>query len=225
MDAKCHRRAGASGQATVEHVGMVVVVALLLAAAGAWLASHVQPDRPPPPVIPHVWSGLDQIAEPSPRLPDLGLTPRDRRTPAIGRAFRRVVRTVRTGGEIVVVGVTAFTSGFGHGMWGAFTEFVSDPVALLTDGRGLIAALAEDPLGFTTAQFDAAVDYARELRAMSPKAAYRTFMRDLGEATADAVITRGKQLAKRAMLRALKQRIDARRVPTPDTETNKRVGD
>ena len=36
MDAKCHRRAGASGQATVEHVGMVVVVALLLAAAGAW---------------------------------------------------------------------------------------------------------------------------------------------------------------------------------------------
>ena len=204
---------------------MVVVVALLLAAVGAWLASHVQPDRTPPAVIPHVWSGLDRIIEPAPRLPDLGLTPRDRRAPAIGRALRRVVRTVRIGGEIVVVGATAFASGFGHGMWGAFTEFVRDPVALLTDGRGLITALAEDPLGFTTAQFDAAVDYARELRAMSPKAAYRTFMRDLGEVTADAVITRGKLLAKRAMLRALKRRIDARRIPTPPPLSDKRVGD
>ncbi len=215
MDSRCHRRAGASGQATVEHVGLVVVVALLVAAAGAWLASHVRPDRAPPPIIPHVWSGLDRIREPAPRPPDLGLTPRERRNPAIGRALRRVGQTVRTGGEIVVVGATAFASGFGQGMWGAFTEFVRDPVALLTDGRGVITSLAEDPLGLTTAQFDAAISYARELRAMSPKDAYRRFMRDLGEATADVVIARGKLLAKRAMLRALKRRLDARRVPAP----------
>lgn len=225
MDARRQRRTGVSGQATVEHVGIVIVVALLLAAAGAWLASHVQPDRAPPSIVPHVWSGLDRISEPAPRPPDLGLTPRERRTPAIGRALRRVVRTVRTGGEIVVVGTSEFATGFGHGLWSAFTEFVHDPVALLSDGRGLITALVEDPLGFTAEQFDAAIDYARELGAMSPKAAYRRFMRDLGEATADAAITRGKLVAKRAMLRALKRRIDAGRVPAPHTGADKRVGD
>ncbi len=224
MDARRQRRTGVSGQATVEHVGIVIVVALLLAAAGAWLAAHVQPDRAPP-IVPQIWSGLDRISEPAPRPPDLGLTPRERRTPAIGRALRRVVRTVRTGGEIVVVGATAFAAGFGHGLWGTFTEFIHDPVALLTDGRGLITALAEDPLGFAAAQFDAAIEYARELGAMSPKDAYRSFMRDLGEATADATITRGKLLAKRAMLRALKRRIDAGRAPTPDSPDDKRVAD
>ncbi len=209
----------------MEHVAIVVVVALLLAAAGAWLASHVHPDREPPSVVTQVWSGLDRISEPVPRLPDLGLTPRGRRTPPIGRALRHIVRTARAGGEIVVVGAGAFASGFGHGMWGAFTDFVRDPVGLLTDGGGVVTALAHDPFGLTKAQLDAAIEYAYELKAMSPQEAYRRFMRDLGEATADAAITRGKHLAKRAILRALKRRIDGRGGSTPPPAPDKRGED
>ncbi len=205
----------------MEQIGLVVVIALLLAAAGAWLATHVQPDRAPPPIVVQVWSALDRAADPAPGLPELGVTPRERRRPALTRALRRMVQGVRAGGELAVVGAGAFASGFGDGLWGSFTEFMQDPVVTLSAGRGVIAALARDPLGFTAEQFDAAVDYARTLRGMPPKDAYRTFIHDLGEATADVTVARGKLLAKRAMLRARTRRIDLRRPSQP----GKRVED
>lgn len=223
MDQRRHRTAGASGQATVEHVAIVVVVALMLAAAGAWIASHVHPDRDPPHVVTRVWSGLDRITEPAPRVPDLGLTPR-RRQPVIGRFVRRVGRVLATGNEIVAVGTGAFVSGFGHGLRGAVTDFVRDPVALLTGGGRLVTDVARDPSGLARAQLDAAIEYAKELKAMAPPDAYRTFMRDLGEATADALITQGKGLARNAMLRALKRRLDRRGSSTSSPPPGKRDG-
>ena len=224
MDQRRHRGAGTSGQATVEHVAIVVVVALFLAAAGAWLTSHVQPDRDPPPVVTQVWSGLDRITEPAPAFPDLGLTRRRHGDPAIGRFLRRVGRGLREGNAIVAVGSGAFVSRFGRGLWGAVTDFVRDPVALLTDGRGLVMELARDPAGFARAQLDAAIEYAAELRALPPQDAYRTLMRDLGEASAEAAITGGKGLARKAMLRALNRRLDRRGVSTPPPPPDKRDG-
>ncbi|MGD9695797.1 MAG: hypothetical protein AB7V42_09075 [Thermoleophilia bacterium] len=50
------------GQATVEAVGIVVVVALLMAALGPWMARELRPpDRPPDPVTP-----VAGLLEPSP---------------------------------------------------------------------------------------------------------------------------------------------------------------
>lgn len=203
---------------------MVVVVALLLAAAGAWLTSHVHPDRHPPPVTTHVWSGLDRIPESTPRPPDLGLTPHGRSERTTGHAVRRILRGVVKANRLILSGNRVFVAGFGHGLWMSVTDFVRDPVALLTDGRGLIKDFAEDPAGLVAAQIDAAIDYARQLKAMSPQDAYRRVMRDLGELSADVVIERGRGFARRKMLSVLKRRLEDRGVLKPAPPSDKRVG-
>lgn len=213
-----------SGQATVEHLAVVIVVAVMLAGAGAWIASHVRPDATPPGVVTQVWSGLERIPEPEPAPPDLGLLPRSGRVGTPTHLWRRVVRVARRGHAIVAVGTGAFVFGFGHGLWGAVTELVRDPVALLTGGGALIIAVVRDPIGFARAQVDAAVIYANELRKLPPEAASRRLMRDLGEATADAALTGAKQIAKKSMLNALKRRLEQRGEPTAPPPRDKRDG-
>ena len=208
----------------MEHVAIVVVVALLLAVLGAWLTSHVHPDRDPPPVITRVWSGLDRIPEPAPNLPDLGLTPHARGERTSGHALRRLLRGVVKAHRLVASGDRAFAAGFGHGLWVSVTGFVRDPVALLTDGNGLVKGIAKDPAGLVKAQIDAAIGYARQLKAMPPQDAYRRVMHDLGEVSADVVIGRGRGFARRRMLSALKRRLEEHGVLTPAPAPDKRVG-
>jgi hypothetical protein len=215
MHHRRNRRAGAAGQATVEHIAIVVVVALLVAAVGAWLTSHVHPDRDSPPPTTHVWSGLDRIPEPAPSPPDLGLTPHDRGERTSGNALRRILRGVVKAHRLIASGDRAFATGFGHGLWVSVTDFARDPAALLTDGQGLVKDFAKDPVGLVTAQIDAAVDYARQLKAMSPHNGYLRVMHDLGEVSADAVIEGGRGFAKRKLLSALKRRLEERGVLTP----------
>lgn len=212
------------GQATVEHLAIIVVAAVMLAGAGAWIASHVRSDPRPPGVVTQVWSGLDRIPEPVPAVPDVGLLPRGGRVGTATHLWRRVVRVVREGNAIVAVGTAAFVTGFGHGLWGAVTDFMRDPVASLTGGGALIAVVVRDPVGLASAQVDAAVVYANELRKLPPQAAYRRFMRDLGEATADAALTGGKQIARKSMLNALKRRLEQRGVLIPPPPRDKRAG-
>jgi hypothetical protein len=202
----------------VEHIAIVVAVALLLAAVGAWLTSHVHPDRDRPPMTARVWSGLDRIPEPAPILPDLGLTPHGRGERTSGHALRRVLRGIVDAHRLIASGNHALAVGFGRGLRVAVTDFVRDPLALLTDGSGLVKDVAKDPIGVVKAQIDAAIDYARQLKAMSPQDAYLRVMRDLGEVSADVVIEGGRGFAKRRMLSALKRRLEERGVlgPAPD---------
>lgn len=209
METRRDRRA--RGQATVEHLAMVVVVALLLSGAAVWLATNVRSDAPTPPVIGQVTRGLDGIAEPARPIPDLGLESRPGRDSIVTRTLRRVGRTVRRGSELVAVGTAAFVAGFGNGLWNSFTSFLTDPAALLTGSGGLVAELVRDPVGFTASQIDDAIGYVDCLRSMPPEDAYRTFMRDLGEVSGEAAVTGGKSLAQRALLKGLKRRLDERR--------------
>ena len=206
----------------MEHIAIVVVVALLLAAIGVWLSSHVHPDRDPPPVTTGVWSGLDRIPEPAPSLPDLGLTPRGPGQRTSGHALGRILRGVVKANRLIASGRHAFVAGFGHGLWVAVTDFVRNPVALLTDGNGLVKDFARDPAGLVKEQIDAAIDYARQLKAMSPQDAYRKVLHDLGEVSADVVIARGRGFAHRMLLRALKRRLEDRGVLTPAPAPDKR---
>lgn len=192
----------------MEYLAVVVVAALALAALGAWIASAVRPSGDGPgTAVEHAWSGLDRIADP-PAWPVPEVPGRD--PGRFGRVARHVSSVVRRGGAIVATGTAAFGSGFGDGVWHTMDALIRDPVGALTGGGGVAATLLRDPVGFTRAQIDAAVAYARELRSLPPEEAYRRFMRDLGEAGADAALTRGKQLATRSMLRALRRRIESR---------------
>ncbi len=179
---------------------MLVVVALGLAAAGVWLASTSRPSGDgPAAVVDRAWSGLDRIA-----APDSGTGVR---APGpVRRTLRGVARAVRTGSDIAATGVASLGLGVGDGVRATLDGFVADPVGTLVGGGGAAAALARDPLGVTSAQLDAALAYARALRELSPREAYRRFMRDLGEVGADLAITRGKQLAVRSLVRAARRR-------------------
>ena len=184
---------------------MVVVVAVALAALGMWIASAVRPSGDgPAAAVERVWSGLDQIADP-PAWPGV-VAPR-REPGRFRHAVGRVSRAAHRGGAIVATGVAAFGSGFGDGVWRATGALIRDSVGALTGGGGAVAPLLRDPVGVTRAQIDEAVAYARELRALPPREAYRRLMRDLGEVGADVAVTRGRQLAARSVLRALRRRI------------------
>jgi hypothetical protein len=194
--------AGQVGQATVEHLGLVVVVALLLAAVGAWAAAHVRAGAPPP-VLERALAPLDA----APAIPDLGVAPGPGRSAPIGRALRGAARLGGRAGRLAAVGAAAFAGGFTGGLRATVAEFVRNPVAALRDGGVLARTAMTDPVTLGSAGLRAAIDYARELRAMPPEAAYRRVMRDLGEAGADVAVSKGKGLARRAFLRALRNRM------------------
>jgi hypothetical protein len=184
----------------VEYLAVVVVVALGLAAVGVWLASTSRPAGDgPAAVVDRAWSGLDRIAAPG--------SGTEVRTPGpFRRAVRSVARAVQTGSDIAATGVASLGLGVGDGVRATLDAFLADPAGTLVGGGGAAAALAHDPLGVTRAQLDAALAYARALRELPPREAYRRFMRDLGEAGADLAITRGKQLAVRSLIRAARRR-------------------
>jgi hypothetical protein len=188
-------------------MAVVVVATLALAALGVWIASGLRPPREgPAAAVERVWSGLDEVAEP-PAWPGVG-------APAHGRgrvrgAVRRVSRAVRRGSDIVATGATAFGSGVGKGVWRTIGAVIRDPVRALTGGGGVVATLLRDPMGVTRAQIEAVAAYARELRSLPRRDAYRRFMHDLGEAGADVALTRGRQLAARSVLRALRRRMES----------------
>lgn len=188
----------------MEYLAIVVVISLGLAGLGVWIASTARPrGNDPAAVVERVWSGLDGIARPPgwPAAPE----------PSLGesrfrRRARNVSRVVRRGGDVVATGVAAFGAGVGDGAWHTMSTFINDPVGAVTGGQGVVAGLLRDPVGFTRAEIAAAVGYAAELRALPPREAYRRFMHDLGEAGADVALTRGKQLAVRSLLRAMRRR-------------------
>jgi hypothetical protein len=187
-------------------MALVVVAALALAALGVWIASALRPPRDgPAAAVERVWSGLDEVAEP-PAWPGVG-SPADRGR--VRGAARTVSRAVRRGSDIVAAGAAAFGSGVGVGVWRTMGAVIRDPVGALTGGGGVVATLLRDPMGVTRAQIEAVAAYVRELRSLPRGEAYRRFMHDLGEAGADVALTRGRQLAARSVLRALRRRMQS----------------
>ncbi len=208
-------RAREAGQAAVEHIGLVLVVALLLSAAGVWLVGHARPGAGPPPVVDRIVAPLDRV----PAIPDLGVAPRRGRFHPLARALRRAVGVGRAGGGLVATGAGAFAAGFTGGLRSTVDEFVRDPVGALTGSGQLAAAAMRDPLGLGAGGLRAAIDYARELRSMPPAAAYRRFMHDLGGAGADLAVARGRGLARKALLRVLRGRLEGA-AGAPSRETS-----
>ncbi len=194
------------GQATVEQIGIVVVVALLLAAVSVWVSAAVRDAGRPPPVVERVLAPQAPVA---PALdtphPDIGVAPRPRRGRLSG-ILRATARTARRVTRLAGAGGVAFAQGFAGGLATTVREAASDPAGILAGG-GAVSVLVRDPVGLVRAELAAARDYARAMRALPPDRAYRRLMRDLGRASADVAVTRGKQLATRAAVRAVRRRL------------------
>jgi hypothetical protein len=196
---------GQRGQATVEHVGMVALLALLLSAIALWLVREVRPpDHPPrfidaaaqPLVSADSWVG--QYVNPLAGLQPWR-APRGREDEPIGRVLRAGGRA----GLVALQGVPAF----GQGAWDRLTEHLD--------------AILDDPLGAALQSLreswwigvhpDEAVrqlaremrDYVEELRRLGPRGAYLKLAHDAGGEALDAALSRGGAAVRRLILRRL----------------------
>lgn len=189
-----------AGQASVEYVGTLAVLALALAAFGAWAIHHVRaPNAAPPPAV-RIFDPVALIgapAQPAPEGPG-----------RVSRLVRRGIRIAGRGGRLAGRGWLAMRIGFADGVAVSVRSFVRDPVAALTDGTGLLAEVVRDPGGAGASVVRAAIDYAKELRALPPEEAYLRFMHDLGGLEADVAVSRGRGAARRALLKAIRRRLD-----------------
>jgi len=88
MDAVARMR-GQSGQATVEHVGLVVVIALLLAAVGAWAATADWAPGRPPDVVARVAQPLARQGMPPAAAPAVAVATGQQALERVARALER----------------------------------------------------------------------------------------------------------------------------------------
>jgi hypothetical protein len=198
-----------AGQATIEHVGVATIVALLMASLSLWVAQNVRPPAAPPPIISSIVEHLGDGGAPgSPNflftyrgapLSAMG-TPGD---PPIGRFFKGVARFTR---DAVVIGGPALARGFVDRMKERTLEMVRDPIGTIKDtivgltrGDPNLLAVIRDRIGDIGT-------YVNELRGMSREEMIRTVAEDLGAAGADLVIDRGRSYVIRGGIDAIPDR-------------------
>src|SRR5262245_22794776 len=200
---------GQRGQATVEHVGMVALLALLLSAVGLWLVREVRPpDHPPrfvdaaaqPLASADSWVGqyVDPLAGLQPWR-----APRGRDDEPIGRALRAGGRA----GLVALQGVPAF----GQGGLDRLTEHLD---AILHDPLGAALESVQETW-WVGAHPDEAVrragrdlrDYALELRRLGPRGAYLRLAHDAGGEALDAALSRGAAAVRRLILGRVVRRL------------------
>jgi hypothetical protein len=190
MDTK-RRIARCAGQGTVEYVGLVLVIAALMA------VGMITIDRIRAPT--HL-ATADPDAQRVALIALLGTPPQQepRRGWAAnlaGRAGHLVVTAVR--------GRDAFVAGFTRAAIADLRALTHDPVGTLLgspgDGIGLITAVMH-PVATARAQAADLRRYAGELRAMDPDDAWVRLMGDLGAVGEDVALARGRRtILKRAV--------------------------
>lgn len=182
------------GQGTVEYVGLVLVVAVLMAAA--MLAIHHV--RPPNHLSPSAG-----VPERVPLVELLG----PRRPPVQGR-LAVLARRTRRAATIVVRGERAFITGFRQAAVTDLRALVNDPMGTLLgrpgDGIGLITAVLH-PIATGRAQVASLRRYVRELRAMDGDEAWVRLMGDLGAVGEDVAVSRGRRMILKRAVRAGRQ--------------------
>ncbi len=180
-------RVAQRGQAAVETVGVAAMVALLLAAASAWLVREVRPPERPPAFIDAVSAPL--IRDPAPfdyRYPLPGPAfemPRGRDDEPIGRALRAAARGGRSA---IVFGLEMnrdCSLAFGLRLAERAEDFLSDPAA----GLGSARASADGDLRA----------YVERLRAMPRREAALTVVRDACGTGADIALEAGQDALMR----------------------------
>jgi hypothetical protein len=145
-------RRGASGQATVEHVGLTVVVALLFGALAMWVAATPWAPDSPPPVIERVAASLTAASPamggPSAVVPATGVRRSMERTVAGGRGdgpgvVRRAWDGLLWWGALNVDGQIEAGRGFLEQVGIRADDLVKDPVKTI---EGAVERLSKPPI-------------------------------------------------------------------------------
>lgn len=112
------------GQATAEHLGMVMVVALLMGAMALWVASGVNAPSHPPDVLARITAPLDTGRTVADGVPHIRM-PASRQGPGL---FHRAWEGFLTWGVLNVDGEVQAGRGFLEEMKGQAERLATDPV-------------------------------------------------------------------------------------------------
>ncbi|HSI31444.1 MAG TPA: hypothetical protein VK951_08935 [Miltoncostaeaceae bacterium] len=188
------RRRAQGGQATVETVGVTVMVALLLAAVSAWLVREVRPPARAPAFIEAVATPL--VRDPGPfefryPLPRPFEMARGRDDEPIGRALRAAGRGVREGVAFGIEINRRCTLAFGVRLGDRSLALFQDPVG----------GILEQPVGDLPTSEEVG-RYAEELRAMPARDAALRATADACALGADVTVDVAQALLRRRIERA-----------------------
>jgi hypothetical protein len=199
------------GQATLEHLGLALVLAIVLAAAAPWLAARLRPPEHPPRFV-------DAAAQPLVSAeswigrnvnPLAGLQPW---TLPRGRDDEPIGWFLRTAGPDLCLRVIRVPDPWSALACGAAMQavararaLVQRPVATLTGPVRRGVSIALDPASAASGAVADALAYVRRLRGMPASRAWLTATVDLGAWAADAGISRGAGAARAAALGRLRE--------------------
>ena len=187
------------GQAAVEWIGVATMVAVLLAAATAWLVREARPPARPPAFIEAVSKPL--VRDPAPfewryPLPRPFDLPRGRDDEPIGRVLRAAGRGLGQGIVVAWEVRQEFNRAFGERLRQRGLEFLRDPVGALVEAPLAGRLSARSSLRRALLNAGALWDYARELRTMPAREAALRAAHDAGTLGADLAV---EALEARAM--------------------------
>jgi hypothetical protein len=190
-------RVAERGQATVEMVGMTVVVALLVAATSAWLVRAVRPPDAPPDAIGAVAAPLHR--EPAPfdyayPLPGRGFQlPLGRDDEPIGRVLRIVGRGAREGFVVAIEMRHAFARAYAMRLRDRAEGLLRDPLGELVRPNQLTLEGAARSGLLNAGRLWA---YGRELRSLPLREAALRAAADAGALAADLTVDAAKRAGR-----------------------------
>lgn len=181
-------RVAQRGQAAVEGVGIVVVVAVLVAAVAMWLVREVRPPDEPPDVIAAVARPLqrDPLFHEGhyPLPPPVFEVPFNRDQEPIGRALKVLARGTGEGIVLVAEMRMAFELGFYRRLKERGEALLRDPLGQLPDAQSLVTGGVRDELARAAGLWE----YAQQLRSMPLRDAALRVSGDAGALGADIAI-------------------------------------
>ena len=209
----CRSPRAQDGQAAVEHIGIVAVVALLLTAASLWVSANVRLPADPPGALEHV---VRPLAPPAAGpLGDLAY-----RGPwyfPTGRTDEPLGRALRATRDVVVGAGGSFADGFLDRVREHVQVAARDPIGSLL---GPIDEMTRTPPTFwelSRRTFGDLREYLGRLRGLSARQVVEVVARDVGRTAADALLARIVRAASRAATRLgdapLRRGRTARRAP------------
>jgi hypothetical protein len=198
------------GQAALETVAIAALVALLIAAAGAWLVRHAGVPARPPEVLEAV---ARPLARPEGATPLLAATAAPlapisgREDEPIGRALRGLASQTLGGARIALEVRLAFDQAFAERLREHGHELLDDPAGFLLDGPERSLLEPEEAARRALRNAGRLWRYGRELRSMPAREAALRAARDAGRLAADGVVEAGQAYVR--------TRVRGRRAPAP----------
>ncbi len=210
-----------SGQATLEHLGVTLAIAMLMATVGTWVVREVQPPDTAPALIQRIAQPLmAQMAPPIPSDARVRLRREAERRSGEKGLLRSAVDAVLSWGTLNVDGEIEMARGFLDQLGVRAEDLVKHPVETLT---GAVQSLTRDPVKETAGRVSDIAGYLSDLGKKPFRAAFLNVSRDLGGVAADWLIARAARYVRGRAAAAVTSAAGGRRPPTlpgPGTRTN-----